>query len=132
MNAWIQRWTPPAPDGAATARVLCLPYAGGGAGTCRTWAAAMPAGTELHAVELPGHGRRPAEPPATRLGGIIGALTPAPPAPKPPPSCSDTASAPSSPTNSAAPWTGPAPRRTATATTGTGEFPVHDGHETTA
>ncbi|MFE2275380.1 thioesterase II family protein [Streptomyces lavendulae] len=84
MTAWIQRWTPPAPDGAATARVLCLPYAAGGAGAYRTWAGAMPAGTELHAVELPGHGRRLAEPPAAGLDEIIGAHTPSPPAAGPP------------------------------------------------
>lgn len=84
MTAWIQEWTPPRPDGAATARILCLPYAGAGAAAYRTWAAAMPPGTELHAVELPGHGRRLPEAPVDDLPRIIETLTPLAARPGPP------------------------------------------------
>ncbi|MEU5579699.1 alpha/beta fold hydrolase [Streptomyces huasconensis] len=85
MTAWLRQWTPRLPDTRADARVLCLPYAGGGVGGYRTWAAAMPPGTELHAVELPGHGRRLPEPPAAGLTGIIEALVPLAARPGPPP-----------------------------------------------
>ncbi|MEU8541828.1 alpha/beta fold hydrolase [Streptomyces sp. NPDC048717] len=84
MTAWIQEWTPPRPEGTATVRVLCLPYAGGGAIRYRAWAAAMPPGAELHAVELPGHGRRLPESPAAGLTEIIEALTPLAARPGPP------------------------------------------------
>ncbi|WNI30987.1 alpha/beta fold hydrolase [Streptomyces sp. ITFR-6] len=84
MTAWIQEWTPHLPDGAATARILCLPYAGAGAAAYRTWATAMPPGAELHAVELPGHGRRLPEPPGADLTEIIEALTPLAARPGPP------------------------------------------------
>lgn len=85
MTAWLQQWSPPALGGTTTARVLCLPYAGGGAGSYREWGSAMPAGTELHAVELPGHGRRLTEPPAAGVTEIIETLAslaarPGPPA----------------------------------------------------
>lgn len=42
MTAWLQQWSPPVPGGTARARVLCLPYAGGGAGSYREWGPAMP------------------------------------------------------------------------------------------
>ncbi|MEU3007299.1 alpha/beta fold hydrolase [Streptomyces sp. NPDC007020] len=84
MTSWLHQWTPHLPGGEATARVLCLPYVGGGAGSYRTWADAMPPGIELQAVELPGHGRRLPEPPAADLSEIIEALTPLAARPGPP------------------------------------------------
>jgi surfactin synthase thioesterase subunit len=71
MTTWLQQWSPPVPGGTATARILCLPYAGGGAGNYREWGPLMPAGTEVEAVELPGHGRRLAEAPAVGVTEII-------------------------------------------------------------
>ncbi|TLQ41924.1 thioesterase II family protein [Streptomyces marianii] len=82
--AWLQQWSPPAPDGTTTARILCLPYAGGGAGSYRHWGPAMPAGTELHAVELPGHGRRLTETPAADVTEIVETLIPLAARPGPP------------------------------------------------
>lgn len=84
MTAWLQQWSPPVPEGAATARILCLPYAGGGAGSYREWGPAMPAGTVLEAVELPGHGRRFTEPPLTGVTEIVRALAPLAARPGPP------------------------------------------------
>ncbi|OEJ35226.1 thioesterase II family protein [Streptomyces subrutilus] len=84
MTAWIHQWTPHLPAGRAAARVLCLPYVGGGADSYRPWADAMPPGVDLLAVELPGHGRRLPEPPAAGLAEIIEALTPLAARPGPP------------------------------------------------
>lgn len=47
-----------APRPMATQRLLCVPYAGGGAGTFRGWAALLPAHVEAFAVQLPGREER--------------------------------------------------------------------------
>lgn len=44
--------------GATTARLVCFPHSGGSATAYRDWAAALPSGVELLAVQYPGRGDR--------------------------------------------------------------------------
>lgn len=52
-------------------RLLCLPYAGGGANVYRGWADALPPWIGVAAVQLPGREGRLAEPPMTEAGPLI-------------------------------------------------------------
>ena len=52
---WILR---PRPQPAAVLRLVCFPYAGGGASVFRTWPDGLPANVEVWAVELPGRETR--------------------------------------------------------------------------
>jgi medium-chain acyl-[acyl-carrier-protein] hydrolase len=65
----------PTPD--AARRLFCFPYAGGSASIYRGWAEALGPKVEVWAVQLPGRGMRLSEPPFTRLGPEVQALTPA-------------------------------------------------------
>jgi surfactin synthase thioesterase subunit len=65
----------PRPD--ATARLWCLPFAGGGAAAFRLWGAGLPAGVELLAAQLPGRESRIAERPLTSIDAMVEALLPA-------------------------------------------------------
>ncbi|MFD9396983.1 thioesterase II family protein [Streptomyces sp. NPDC060000] len=67
-SGWLTTWRTPGP---ARRRLLCLPPAGGAAHLYRHWAAGLPAGTEVVAVELPGHGTRMTERPVTRMAEVI-------------------------------------------------------------
>lgn len=58
----------------ATRRLFCFPYAGGGAGVFRRWAAALPATIEVRAVQLPGRESRLREPPLRRMGDLVEAV----------------------------------------------------------
>ncbi|WP_406835989.1 thioesterase II family protein [Streptomyces sp. AHU1] len=60
----------------STVRLVCLPYAGGGADSYRPWASALPEGCELIAPELPGHGRRLPERPLERAEDVVADLLP--------------------------------------------------------
>jgi len=71
-NPWISR---PRPNPAAALRLLCFPYAGGGASVFRTWPAGLPADVELLAVAMPGRDARAKEPPFDRLAPALAALT---------------------------------------------------------
>ncbi|MGC4804630.1 amino acid adenylation domain-containing protein [Micromonospora sp. DT233] len=62
------------PLAAARIRLLCLPYAGGGATVFRDWAQGLPPGVELCAVQLPGRENRLAEPPLRDLDALVEAL----------------------------------------------------------
>src|SRR5689334_23313668 len=66
----------PAPNPAATIRLFCLPYGGGGAHIFRDWAQALPAQVELCTVNLPGRGRRFTDPLLTRMDDLIDELAP--------------------------------------------------------
>ena len=72
MTPWIVRRKP---NPRAALRLLCFPYAGGGASIYRTWPEALPADVELCAIELPGRETRGRERPFERLGPLIASLT---------------------------------------------------------
>ena len=72
MTPWL---VSPLPNPRAALRLLCFPYAGGGASVFRTWPTALPADIELLAVELPGRETRFRERPFHRLAPLIAALT---------------------------------------------------------
>jgi surfactin synthase thioesterase subunit len=71
VTPWIVRRKP---NPRAALRLLCFPYAGGGASIFRTWPEALPADIELWAVELPGRETRAGERPFERLGPLIASL----------------------------------------------------------
>jgi medium-chain acyl-[acyl-carrier-protein] hydrolase len=68
---WLVRRKPIAEP---SARLLCLPYAGGAAVFFESWAAHVPPDIELTAVELPGRGRRFSEPPYREFAPLLDAL----------------------------------------------------------
>jgi medium-chain acyl-[acyl-carrier-protein] hydrolase len=70
-NPWL---VCPRPDPAAAVRLFCFPYAGGGAGVFRRWAAQLPAGIELCAVQLPGREGRLRERAFDRMTHLVSAL----------------------------------------------------------
>jgi medium-chain acyl-[acyl-carrier-protein] hydrolase len=57
--------------------VFCFTHAGGGASFFRQWAAAMPVGVELCAVQLPGREQRFSEPCFDRFDRLLDDLVPA-------------------------------------------------------
>jgi medium-chain acyl-[acyl-carrier-protein] hydrolase len=71
---WFLRGSP---RSAARIRIFCFPYAGGAASIYRSWASLMPPTVEIIPVELPGRGRRLAEPPIRRMAAMTMALAPA-------------------------------------------------------
>jgi surfactin synthase thioesterase subunit len=52
-------------------RLICLPYAGGGATIYRAWAAGLSADIEVRPVQLPARQNRRHEPPVTRVDSIV-------------------------------------------------------------
>jgi len=64
----------PRPAPAAALRLFCIPYAGGGASMFQRWAARLPAGVELCAVQLPGRETRLDEEPFDRFEPLLDAL----------------------------------------------------------
>ncbi len=52
-------------------RLLCLPFAGGGALAYRSWSASLPEAIEVCPVELPGRGARFREPHATSMRALV-------------------------------------------------------------
>jgi len=62
------------PNNGAAVRLACLAYAGGCATAYRNWSALLPPSIELYAAELPGRGRRLAEPPLRDLRAIVADL----------------------------------------------------------
>lgn len=59
-NPWIKR---PAPRPDARLRLICIPYAGGGASIFRTWPEDLPGDVEVCAVQLPAREERLLEDP---------------------------------------------------------------------
>ena len=72
VNPWIIR---PRPNSRAALRLLCFPYAGGGAWSFRTWPDDLPEDIEVLAIELPGRDTRYSEQPFERLAPLVAALT---------------------------------------------------------
>lgn len=71
VTPWIVRRRP---RPRAALRLLCFPYAGGGASIFRTWPDALPADVELWAVELPGRETRAKERPFQQLAPLVASL----------------------------------------------------------
>ena len=67
----IACWTRPAEP---RARLVCLPWAGGGAGPFREWRNLVPPETELLAVRLPGRESRLDDPPPADLAAAVSGL----------------------------------------------------------
>lgn len=72
INRWIVR---PRRNPRAALRLVCFPYAGGGASVFRTWPDALPGDVEVLAIELPGRETRTRERPFEQLAPLVTALT---------------------------------------------------------
>ncbi|QKW35614.1 thioesterase [Actinomadura sp. NAK00032] len=57
-----------------TRRLVCFPHAGGGAASYSGWAALLPPGVDLVAVQLPGRQNRIAEAPFTEVAPLVNVL----------------------------------------------------------
>jgi medium-chain acyl-[acyl-carrier-protein] hydrolase len=71
-NRWIVR---PRRNPRAALRLICFPYAGGGASVFRTWPDALPGDVEVLAVESPGRETRSRERPFEQLAALVTSLT---------------------------------------------------------
>lgn len=67
-SQWIVR---PAPCASPRLRLLCVPYAGGGASLFRRWPGFLPSDVEILAVQLPGREKRLNHPPCADLRVIV-------------------------------------------------------------
>jgi surfactin synthase thioesterase subunit len=66
------RWDPPHAE--ADLYLVCLPHAGGGASTFRTWRACLPDRVGVLAVQYPGHQGRASEPLCATFDGLVASL----------------------------------------------------------
>lgn len=71
LNRWIYR---PRPNHQAQLRLICIPYAGGGASIFRSWPADLPNDVDVWAVRLPGRENRLSETPYSRIAPLVEAL----------------------------------------------------------
>ncbi|MER6774780.1 thioesterase domain-containing protein [Streptomyces bacillaris] len=71
MGNWLRRHPV---EGPAVSRLVCLPHAGGTAGSYAGWAGRLPAGVELVAVQYPGRQDRLAEEPIGVMAEMAGQL----------------------------------------------------------
>lgn len=71
VNPWIQIYRP---DPGAELRLICFPYAGGGASVFRPWTAVLSPAIEVWAVQIPGRENRFGEPPLDRMAPLVDAL----------------------------------------------------------
>lgn len=78
IHASAKRTTPwlvrPRPWTRPTLRLFCLPHAGAGASMYVPWAASLPAGVELCAIQLPGRETRRHQTPHTSLPALVAEL----------------------------------------------------------
>ena len=74
MNGSGSAWVVRSGRGEPRLRLLCFPYAGGGASSFRGWADQLPAHVEVCALQLPGRETRLKEQPLARLPDLIAAL----------------------------------------------------------
>ncbi len=72
-DTWIKRMRA-APD--ARVRLLCIPYAGGGAWSFRAWPQHLPADVEVLSVQLPGREDRLGDAPLHHVAPVAQALAP--------------------------------------------------------
>src|SRR6516165_218617 len=59
------------PKAQASARLFCLPYAGGGASMFHSWPDLLPPEIEIRVIQLPGREKRFGERPFTRLWPLV-------------------------------------------------------------
>lgn len=71
MHAGVQSWFPSTTRRDARLRLICLPYAGGGAATFRPWAGLMPPDIEVVPVRLPGREDWQTQSRYRRLTGLV-------------------------------------------------------------
>lgn len=71
---WLSRFVP---RPAATLRLFCFSYAGGGAAVYRPWALTLPPSVDVAAVVLPGRESRLREAQLRRMSDLLAALVPA-------------------------------------------------------
>lgn len=71
MDQWVYRSSEQADS---RLRLICLPYAGGGAAVYRLWSEVMPPGIDVCRVQLPGRETRLREKPYDRLANLLDAL----------------------------------------------------------
>ena len=64
----------PQPRPQATSRLICFPYAGGGASAFKDWADAVPENVELCVVQMPGREERLGEPLMTDMVALVDKL----------------------------------------------------------
>lgn len=74
VNPWL---VCPVSRPQAQLRLFCFPYAGASAQIFRPWSLLLPEWIEVHAIELPGRGRRWSEPAYTDLQELVQAIAPA-------------------------------------------------------
>lgn len=65
------------PRSAAAVRLLCIPFAGGGASAFRLWSAGLPPTVDVMVAQLPGRESRLHERPLTSIGAMVEHLRPA-------------------------------------------------------
>jgi medium-chain acyl-[acyl-carrier-protein] hydrolase len=70
-SPWLH-WQRPNP--AASLRLFCFPYAGGGATVYRGWAAGLPSTVEVCAIQPPGREARLRETPMSRISALVPAI----------------------------------------------------------
>jgi medium-chain acyl-[acyl-carrier-protein] hydrolase len=73
FNPWVQVFKP---QESAIARLICFPFAGGGAQSFNKWPAHLPDGIELLAVQLPGRETRMRETPLSDVSCLLDAMLP--------------------------------------------------------
>jgi medium-chain acyl-[acyl-carrier-protein] hydrolase len=71
MTPWIALHQPRAQP---RLRLFCLPFAGGGASSYRTWSSRLPSDIEVVPVQPPGRENRLAEDPLSRMDEMVAAL----------------------------------------------------------
>jgi surfactin synthase thioesterase subunit len=77
----LETWLPyRRPNPAATVRLVCLPFAGGGASAYRNWSDGLPLTVDVCAVQPPGRETRFRDPPYSKLQPYVTALADAIPA----------------------------------------------------
>jgi len=70
---WIKNWDA---RPAATLRLFCLPYAGGGASLYRDWSRDLPEHVEVRAIQPPGREERLLEQPLDRVETLVAEILP--------------------------------------------------------
>jgi surfactin synthase thioesterase subunit len=69
-----KRWFNPIESAPGSVRLICLPYAGGGATAYRDWPRALPRGIQVDPVRLPGRETRVGEPPEFDVSALADAV----------------------------------------------------------